>query len=131
VILVDTSVWIALTRGAVRIDWEEMEDFAICGPVLQEILQGLDDSAAAMEFRLGLGHLAVVGDPVALDAFAEAAEIYRIGRSKGYTIRSSADCLIAAIANRANVGVWHRDRDYDNIARFTALRAVRHWRPRS
>jgi predicted nucleic acid-binding protein len=128
VILVDTSVWIALMRGAVRIDWEEMEEFATCGPVLQEILQGMDDSEEAMEFRRGLGNIAVLGDPLPLDAFAAAAEIYRIGRSKGYTIRSSTDCLIAAIATRAGVAVWHRDRDYDNIARFTALKAMRHWR---
>jgi predicted nucleic acid-binding protein len=127
VILVDTSVWVALMRGATRVDWEEMGEFAVCGPVIQEILQGLDDSPAAMEFRSGLSHVAILGDPVRLDTFAEAARIYRIGRSRGYTIRSSADCLIAAIALEAGVPVWHRDRDYDNIARFTALRAIRRW----
>ncbi len=123
-ILVDTSVWIELLRGSIRVDWEEMGEFAICGPVMQEILQGLDDSPAANEFRRGLDKIAVVGDPVGLDAFADAAEVYRIARRMGYTIRSSTDCLIAVIAIRAGIGIWHRDRDYDHIARFTALRAV-------
>jgi predicted nucleic acid-binding protein len=93
--------------------------------VLQEILQGLDDTREAIETRRTIGYVTVLGDPVPLDAFEEAAEIYRAGRRKGYTIRSSADCLIAVIAMRAGIAVWHRDRDYDSIARFTALRPVR------
>lgn len=127
-ILVDTSVWVALMRGTAHVDWEEMDEFAVCGPVIQELLQGLDESPAALEFRRGLGSIAVVGDPMPLEVFTEVAEIYRAGRRKGYTIRSSTDCLIAAVALRAGIGVWHRDRDYDNIARFTALKAVRRWR---
>ncbi len=45
--------------------------------------------------------------------------------TRPHTIRSSTDCLIAAIAIRNGVPVWHRDRDYDVIAKFTALRATR------
>jgi predicted nucleic acid-binding protein len=37
------------------------------------------------------------------------------------TIRSSADCLIAAIAIANSIPVWHRDRDFSAIAKFTAL----------
>jgi predicted nucleic acid-binding protein len=59
-----------------------------------------------------------------VEAFLEAAEIYRSGRRRGYTIRSTVDCLIAAIAIRNGVTVWHKDRDYDSIARYTALRAI-------
>jgi predicted nucleic acid-binding protein len=51
-------------------------------------------------------------------------EIYHQGRSRGYTIRSSTDCLIAAIALENKVPVWHRDRDVATIARYTPLRAV-------
>jgi predicted nucleic acid-binding protein len=36
-------------------------------------------------------------------------------------IRSSADCLIAAIAIANGIPVWHRDRDFATIARFTLL----------
>jgi predicted nucleic acid-binding protein len=62
-----------------------------------------------------------IGTPVALDLFLNAADIYRIGRSKGYTIRSSIDCLIAAIAIENNVPIWHYDRDFPTIARYTSL----------
>jgi predicted nucleic acid-binding protein len=43
------------------------------------------------------------------------------GRIKGYTIRSSLHCLIAAIAIEWQTPVWHKDRDFDTIARFTLL----------
>ena len=69
--------------------------------------------------------LPCLSNPTPLSAFLEAAEIYRFGRRKGYTVRSSTDCLIAAIAIRHDVAVWHRDRDFSTIARFTKLRAFR------
>jgi len=50
-------------------------------------------------------------DPVPAEAFVEAAEIYRSGRRRGYAIRSTVDCLIAAIAIRHGVPFWHKDRD--------------------
>lgn len=78
-ILVDTSVWIELLRGTIRVDWELMEEFAICGPVMQEILQGLGDTREALETRRMIGYVTVLGDPIPLDAFEEAAEIYRGG----------------------------------------------------
>ena len=62
-------------------------------------------------------------DPIPTAVFLHAAEIYRQGRGKGYTIRSSADCLIAAIAIQNDVPIWHRDRDYTAIAKFTSLRS--------
>jgi predicted nucleic acid-binding protein len=43
-----------------------------------------------------------------------------------HTIRSSTDCLIAAIAIQNDVPVWHKDRDFTVIAKFTRLR-VYHW----
>ena len=59
-----------------------------------------------------------------METFLSAAEIYRQGRAKGYTIRSSIDCLIAAIALQNHVQVWHHDRDFDLIARYTPLETV-------
>jgi hypothetical protein len=45
--------------------------------------------------------------------------------TKGYTIRSSTDCLIAAIAIESGVPVWHKDRDFEAFARYTSLRTRR------
>jgi len=58
--------------------------------------------------------------------FLEAAELFRQGRRRGYTIRSSVDCLIAAVAIHNRVPVWHQDRDFTAIARYTSLRT---WSP--
>jgi predicted nucleic acid-binding protein len=57
-----------------------------------------------------------------LERFLEAAEIYREGRRKGYTIRSATDCLIAAIAIEHGATVWRKNRDFSVISRYTPLR---------
>jgi predicted nucleic acid-binding protein len=125
VILVDTSVWISLLQHKTRtwLDADRMLNFITCGPIIQELLQGLREGPASSVLRRGILAIPRISDPVSLTTFVEAAEIYRRGREKGYTIRSSTDCLIAAIAIQNNVPVWHRDRDYSAIARFTSLRA--------
>ena len=125
--LVDTSVWIELLNGRLgsKVTEADLLDFVICGPILQEVLQGLRDDPASGALREGLLALPVLSDPVPIALFLSAAEIYRLGRAKGYTIRSSTDCLIAAIAIENGVPVWHKDRDFEAIARYTSLRTKR------
>ncbi len=125
--LVDTSVWIELLNGAAgsRVTEEELLNFVTCGPVLQELLQGLRDDPESDALREELLALPVLSDPVPIGLFLSAAEIYRLGRAKGYTIRSSTDCLIAAIAIENGVPVWHKDRDFEAVARYTSLRTKR------
>ena len=123
-ILVDTSVWIELLNGRLgsRVSEEELLNFASCGPVVQEVLQGLRQNQASEAFRDALLVLPMLSNPLPRAAFLSAAELYRLGRAKGYTIRSSTDCLVAAIAIDNGVPVWHKDRDFKSIARFTGLR---------
>ena len=123
-ILVDTSLWIELLNGRLgsRLSQEELLTFATCGPVVQEVLQGLRQDPASEAFREGFLALPILSDPLPGATFLSAAEIYRVGRAKGYTIRSSTDCLIAAIAIDNRVPVWHKDRDFESIARYTSLR---------
>jgi len=59
-----------------------------------------------------------------LDAWEQAARIYRICRRAGFTPRSQLDCLVAAVAIREDVPVIHADRDFDQIARHTPLRVA-------
>jgi predicted nucleic acid-binding protein len=53
--------------------------------------------------------------------FERAAAIYRLCRSKGETVRSLLDCLIAAVALRVGAEVLHEDADFDVISRHSGL----------
>lgn len=126
-ILVDTSVWIEMLKGRAGkgITEEQLLNFVTCGPVVQEVLQGLRSTQRAVAFRNAFLALPVLSDPLPVSLFLAAADLYRVGREKGRTIRSSADCLIAEVAIKNRVPVWHRDRDFDAIASFTSLQIYR------
>jgi predicted nucleic acid-binding protein len=122
-ILADTSVWIEFLRGNLGdgIKEDTMFQVVTCGPVIQEIFQGLRPAPQRVDFEDRFLALPRLSDPLPVHIFTEAATIYRQGRRKGYTIRSSIDCLIAAIAIENQVAVWHKDRDFDLIAQYTGL----------
>lgn len=98
--------------------------FVTCGPVIQEVLQGLRPGIDSDAFREAFLAIPVVSDPLSPHLFLSAADIYSQGRRRGLTTRSSIDCLIAAVALDRNLTVWHHDRDFDTIARYTALRTL-------
>jgi predicted nucleic acid-binding protein len=124
-ILVDTSVWIELLGGrGRRPNPEDLVQFVTCGPIIQEVIQGLREGKTSESFRDGFLAMPKLSDPLPAELFLEAAEIYRDGRRRALTIRSSADCLIAAIGIANSVPIWHRDRDFTAIARFTRLRVM-------
>ena len=93
-ILVDTSVWIEMLKGRAGkgITEEQLLNFVTCGPVVQEVLQGLRSTQRAVAFRNAFLALPVLSDPLPVSLFLAAADLYRVGREKGRTIRSSADC---------------------------------------
>jgi predicted nucleic acid-binding protein len=123
-ILPDTSWWIDLLRSAAHLDEarRNLRQFVTCGPVLQEVLQGWREDSETADLREALLNVPAVADPMPLEIFLQAAEIYREGRRRGYAIRSTTDCLIAAIAIEHGATVWHKDRDFTVIARYTPLR---------
>ena len=125
-ILVDTSIWIAFLRGSFgrRVGPDETSDWATCSPILQELFQGVPEGPGFRRLQSEIEGLPLLGDPVSRSTFLHAAEIYRLGRRTGITIRSATDCLIAAIAIENGVPLWHLDRDFDAIARVTALQTV-------
>lgn len=126
-ILVDTSIWVEMLNGRLGrgVSEEQLLNFVTCGPVMQEVLQGLRSGPRGDAFRDAFLALPVLSDPLPQSLFLAGAEIYRLGREKRRTIRSSADCLIAAIAIENRVAVWHRDRDFDAIAAFSGLRTTK------
>lgn len=125
-ILVDTSIWIQLLSTKPRrfIREEDLLGFATCGPIVQEVLQGLRPGVDSDRFREDFLALPLLSDPAPVELFIQAAEIYRQGRRRGFTITSSIDCLIAAVAIANSVPICHRDRDFDAIARYTELEVV-------
>jgi predicted nucleic acid-binding protein len=127
VILVDTSIWIDLfsAKPHFSVSTDKFPFFATCPPVVQEVLQGIRGKDAYTNISLGLRALNIFADPVPLQVYIDAANIFRELRAKGLTIRSSADCLIAAVAIKHDLIVWHNDRDFDMIARIRPLQATK------
>ena len=127
-VLVDTSVWIAVFRKKPVVRMEqvvEFEDVVTCLPVIQEVLQGFRDERAFQLARDAMYALPIVEAPLAAAVVDDAVGLYRAARRAGYTIRSGVDCLIAACAMRHNLEVLHVDRDHDALARVSPLRARR------
>lgn len=124
-ILVDTSAWVEFLRDTgglvcIRVDELLAGDIATCDPVRMEVLAGARDEGHLNDLRRLLARASVV-EAVTAD-YEHAAALYRTCRRGGDTVPKLIDCLIGAIAIRANVPVLHSDSDFGVLARHTALR---------
>ena len=129
-IVIDTSVWIPLLNGRdhhkaeqARTFIEGPEDIGIPGIVLEEVLRGLQTDAQFERVRDVL-----LSDFTYLElkqsVFIRSAQIFRTLRKRGKTIRSTADCLIAACAIEESASLLEDDADFRTIAAVTPLRLV-------
>jgi hypothetical protein len=125
-ILVDTSVWINLLskKPAFHLEAEQLLQLAVSPPIVQELIQGLVAGPAFETLKSSILALPCNPSAVTLDDYLHAADLYRSGRRRGLTIRSSVDCLIAALAIKQSLPVWHMDRDFAAIATFTNLQVT-------
>jgi predicted nucleic acid-binding protein len=128
--LVDTSVWIDYFNGYPSPEAERFaraisddETIALPGIVITEILLGLRTEADAVRIQNLLDALNYIEDPIHKD-YLESARIYRTCRSKGVTIRSTIDCLIAQLCLRDNLPLLSKDRDFKSISQCFPLRLV-------
>jgi len=129
-ILVDSSVWIEYLRQTgspanvqLRELLRERSRLAITEPIVLEVLMGAQSEAHSERLR----RLLVSLDLRPLDGLGDAeraAQIYRDCRRSGRTVRSSVDCLIAAVALREDLPVLSADRDFEAIAEETGLELV-------
>ena len=128
-ILVDTSIWIEYIRQrdtnqvVLLRKHLKLADLSIyiTPVILQEVLQGVGEDGLFNQIKNNLTSLAILKlDRV--DAAIEAARLYRDLRSKGVTVRKPNDCLIAHYAIFYDIPMLHNDADFDQIARFSALR---------
>jgi len=95
-----------------------------CLPVVQEVLQGFDDEQAFWIARTAMYALPCVDSPLPPAAIDAAVDLYRRARRAGVTVRSSADCLIAASASRHHLTVVHCDRDFTKLARLAPFTEI-------
>lgn len=125
-VMIDTSVWIQIFNkpNKIILNEKQLEQVAICPPILQDILQGIKDDLAHRQIKEALMSLPCFGSPINISTNLHASDLFRQGRKKGRTIRSSVDCLIAAIAIENNLPIWHQDRDFDQIGEYTNLQIV-------
>lgn len=130
-IVVDTSVWIDVLRGAessvASRCVELIEDgapVALTDVILTELLQGVQ---SGREARLVERHM--LAFPIlrleSVDDFSLAAQLYRTARRAGVTISKTVDCLIAAPCVRTGASLLHADADFDRLATCTPLRVFR------
>jgi predicted nucleic acid-binding protein len=123
-ILIDTSAWVEFLRDTGSpvcelVDKLLAEDVATCDAVRMEVLAGARSEQHLQELRGLLARASVVPtDPVDFEA---AAAFYRTCRQRGRTVRKLMDCLIAAVAIRADIPLLHLDTDFDVLAEHTAL----------
>jgi predicted nucleic acid-binding protein len=124
-ILIDTSAWIEFLRDTQspvceRVDALLASQIATCDAVRMEVLAGARDQEHLEQLRRLLARATLL--PTESIDFDAAAAVYRSCRSQGKTVRKLIDCLIAAVAIRANVAVLHTDQDFTAIASATDLR---------
>lgn len=124
-ILVDTSIWIDFFNNKIENQKVEILDsllknkqktLFITDIILTEILQGIREDSKYIITKNTMLSLPFV-HAKNYDTYIHAVDIYRECRKKGFTIRKTIDCLIAAIAIENNLALLHNDRDFSNIAK--------------
>lgn len=129
-ILVDTTVWIDFFRGINSPEKRAFEQLlhegsmvAITDIVLTEILRGIqpEKEYQIVKHRLSAFPCLTARAP---QTFVHAADLYRRCRKKGATIRSTVDCLIAAVCLEHEAALLHHDSDFDLLAKHAGLKIV-------
>ena len=105
------------------------DDVCTCGIVVAEVFQGLRRDQGRDAIRRSFQDLVFL-EPSGIHLYLRAAELYRGLREKGQTVRSTVDCIIAAIAEDGGCALLARDRDIDAILDSGLLKAGR-WPPPS
>lgn len=128
-ILVDSSIWIDFFEGKATIGalWLEQavaddRQIVTCPTVMTEVLQGFRMDHAFEEARNMLVDCRLLD--LDREGHIEAAQLYRTLRRKGFTVRSTLDCIIAQTCILNEVELLGRDSDFDFIARHVPLRLV-------
>jgi predicted nucleic acid-binding protein len=122
VILADTSAWVEFDRATGSSVHRRMSELVrsdgplmVTEPVLMEVLVGARDDRRGDELRHLLGRFELEPFRTPGD-FDLATTIYRRCRRVGVTPRGLLDCLVAAVAWRADAALLSYDTDLTRIA---------------
>lgn len=129
--MVDTTVWVDFLRGTRTPEHSALERLILAGSrmicltdiIQTEILQGIRSEEAYRKTRHFLQSLPCL-TAKAPATFIHAADLYRSCRKKGATIRSTVDCLIAAVCLENKISLLHHDADFDRLSRYCGLKTV-------
>jgi predicted nucleic acid-binding protein len=130
-ILIDTSAWIEFLRDTGSRVCDHVDrlldgEIAVCDPVRMEVLAGARSDEHLRDLRGLLARASIIAtEPT---DYEDAAALYRTCRRGGATVRKLIDCLIAAVAIKADIPVLHADADFDVLAHHTQLRIEERWR---
>jgi predicted nucleic acid-binding protein len=131
-VLVDTSVWVDFLNGHPSPEREALanllvsdHDVCTCGVVISEVFQGLRREKGRSELAELFREMTYL-DPSGIGLYFRAAEVYRRLRERGWTIRSTIDCLIAVLAEETGSAILVRDRDLTTIL-GSGIVDVRSW----
>lgn len=129
-VLVDTSVWIEFLRatGSAADRWltdaiRAERDLAWTEPILFELLVGASSERHAAALRASV----VRGPMVRVAGLADweaAASLARQARAAGRPIRSTVNCVIAAVAIRSGMPIAAVAHDFLTIAEVAQLELV-------
>jgi predicted nucleic acid-binding protein len=128
-VIVDSTVWIDFIAGRSNPEslWLRREidnrTIGLTDLIFCEVLQGIRDDRAltAIQQRLSLLPIHSTGG---VGLAVSAARNYRFLRTRGITIRTTIDCLIATLCIEKDHSLLHRDRDFDPFEQHLGLKVV-------
>ena len=128
-ILVDTSAWVEFLRNTGSPICNFVDELlgvgstsfelATCDVIRMEVLAGARNEKHLKQLHDLFQNF--VNIPILPDDYDYSAELYRLCRKQGNTVRKMNDCLVASVAIRNHTSLLHRDADFDVIARHTVL----------
>ena len=126
-LLIDTSIWIEVLRDKSQVKAAKLKEiiadrnYYLSIFTKMELLQGCKDE---IEWTKMSSYLAVQDykKPDYNSIWENIARLYFELRRQGITVRSNIDCAIAIIAMENNLTLYHQDRDFEAIAKYTVLK---------
>ncbi|RPI27137.1 MAG: PIN domain nuclease [Acidobacteria bacterium] len=126
-VLIDSSAWVEFLNGTASPQRRAVaelvageDEICTCGVIVAEVFQGLRRHQGRDRLQRLFQDLLFL-EPSGIGSYFRAAEVYRLLRGKGVTVRSTIDCLIAVVAEENGCYILTRDKDLDLILQSGAV----------